>query len=326
MATKTWVSNQNYLTSVAFSDLTSHPSTLSGYGITDAKIQNGTITLGSNTITPLTSFTETDPTVPAWAKEPTKPSYSFSELTSHPTTLSGYGITDALGSGTTFWGQSASNGSVSGNIEAGSNGGYVSGFDHIELNTHGTISSYGGYIDFHFNGSSSDYTSRIIEDASGRLYLNADNGVRIGNAVLKWDSTNSALYIETASGGAASFYATGGVSALGLSGGSGGQIGFNLIPSASESYSIGSSAKGWKELCLAGDDESGRIYVTADGLTLNPSTGETIIIGDLSLSGDVYSRYINANRFYLDSTRYIYLDNGTLKYYNGTASKTIYTY
>lgn len=30
-------------------------STLDGYGITDAKIQNGTITLGSNTITPLTS-------------------------------------------------------------------------------------------------------------------------------------------------------------------------------------------------------------------------------------------------------------------------------
>lgn len=36
-------------------------TTLDGYGITDAKISNGTITLGSNTITPLTSFTETDP-------------------------------------------------------------------------------------------------------------------------------------------------------------------------------------------------------------------------------------------------------------------------
>ena len=64
------------LTSVAFSDLTTHPTTLSGYGITDAKIANGVITLGSNTITPLTSV-------------------AFSNLTSHPTTLSGYGITDA---------------------------------------------------------------------------------------------------------------------------------------------------------------------------------------------------------------------------------------
>lgn len=45
-----------------------NPSTLSGYGITDAKIANGTITLGSNTITPLTSHqavTDNNPTL-AW--------------------------------------------------------------------------------------------------------------------------------------------------------------------------------------------------------------------------------------------------------------------
>ena len=47
--------------SYTFSEIGSKPTTLSGYGITDAKISNGTITLGSNTITPLTSFTETDP-------------------------------------------------------------------------------------------------------------------------------------------------------------------------------------------------------------------------------------------------------------------------
>ena len=45
-----------------FSEINSKPTTLSGYGITDAKIANGVITLGSNTITPLTSYTETDPT------------------------------------------------------------------------------------------------------------------------------------------------------------------------------------------------------------------------------------------------------------------------
>lgn len=38
-----------------FSEIGSTPTTLSGYGITDAKIASGTITLGSNTITPLTS-------------------------------------------------------------------------------------------------------------------------------------------------------------------------------------------------------------------------------------------------------------------------------
>ena len=41
--------------SLAFSELTGKPTTISGYGITDAKISSGTITLGSNSITPLTS-------------------------------------------------------------------------------------------------------------------------------------------------------------------------------------------------------------------------------------------------------------------------------
>lgn len=42
-------------------------TTLAGYGITDAKIENGSIILGSNSITPLTSFTETDPVFSASA-------------------------------------------------------------------------------------------------------------------------------------------------------------------------------------------------------------------------------------------------------------------
>ena len=41
--------------SVAWSGVSSKPTTLAGYGITDAKIASGVITLGSNTITPLTS-------------------------------------------------------------------------------------------------------------------------------------------------------------------------------------------------------------------------------------------------------------------------------
>jgi hypothetical protein len=64
-------------------------TTLSGYGITDAKIDNGTITLGSNTITPLTSFTESDPTVPSWAKQSSKPSYTASEVGAVATTAVG---------------------------------------------------------------------------------------------------------------------------------------------------------------------------------------------------------------------------------------------
>lgn len=48
-------SDWNQTTATAKDYIKNKPTTLAGYGITDAKIANGTITLGSNTITPLTS-------------------------------------------------------------------------------------------------------------------------------------------------------------------------------------------------------------------------------------------------------------------------------
>lgn len=41
------------------------------------------------------ALTDDIPSVPSWAMSSSKPSYTFSELTIHPTTISGYGITDA---------------------------------------------------------------------------------------------------------------------------------------------------------------------------------------------------------------------------------------
>ena len=40
---------------VEWDNVLNKPTTIAGYGITDAKIENGTITLGNQTITPLTS-------------------------------------------------------------------------------------------------------------------------------------------------------------------------------------------------------------------------------------------------------------------------------
>jgi hypothetical protein len=62
------VAGTDYLTTVAFADVTSTPTTVAGYGITDA----------------LTSV----------------PAQSFASLTGTPTTIAGYGITDALALGT----------------------------------------------------------------------------------------------------------------------------------------------------------------------------------------------------------------------------------
>lgn len=54
-------------TAIDLSGYATKATTLAGYGITDAKIQNGTITLGNNSITPLTSYIETDPVFSASA-------------------------------------------------------------------------------------------------------------------------------------------------------------------------------------------------------------------------------------------------------------------
>ena len=125
-------------------------------------------------------------------------SVAFADLTSHPTTLSGYGITDAVPSNTTWWGQSVSNGVVQGSIDAGANGGAITGFHAIELNSNGTLSGYGGFIDFHYNGSTSDFTSRIIESASGTLNLNyllyvRNNTVYIGG---DWEHMNQSYKLH----------------------------------------------------------------------------------------------------------------------------------
>ena len=61
-----WNTKSNF--SGSYNDLTNKPSIPS-------KVSDLTNDSGF-----LTSFTETDPTVPAWAKEPTKPSYTFSEV------------------------------------------------------------------------------------------------------------------------------------------------------------------------------------------------------------------------------------------------------
>lgn len=210
----------------------------------------------------------------------------------------------------TFWGKSWSNGgAVSGNISAGSGGGAIEDFHSIELNSAGSLSGYGGFIDFHYNGSSSDFTSRIIEDASGRLYLNASNGVRIGNGVLKWDSTNNAFKVEKFDGTAANLYATGGVSALGMSAGvtSIDAMTFGYLTVNNE-LNFGSSAKMYM------DDF---FYI---------ESSETISINSVEFDyeGNVYTGgNVRASRFYLDSNRYLYVSSGKLYYYNGSTAKEI---
>lgn len=89
------------------------PTTLSGYGITDAKIANGVITLGSSSITPLTGITTELVTgalgytpynaanftkanikstlgISDWALAASKPSYTWDNILGRPTLLSSF--------------------------------------------------------------------------------------------------------------------------------------------------------------------------------------------------------------------------------------------
>lgn len=241
------------------------PSSVASQMQNYAYISNGVIHIGNNSITPLTSH------------------------------QSVYG---------TFWGRSWSNsGTVNGSIDAGSNGGVITGFHSIELNNYGTLSGYGGFIDFHFNGSSSDYTSRIIEDASGRLFLDASVGVRIGSALLSWDSTNNALKIQKIDGTAANFYATGGVSALGMSAGASSidAMTFNYI-------NVNNQLKfGTNDVTMYVDD---MFYIESSY--------------DISINGvEMFNNYVSAKRLYLDSTRYLFISSGKLYFYNGSINKEI---
>lgn len=92
----------------SFADLTNVPTTISGYGITDASISSGTITLGSNTFKGVSvaanqGLTDTEKSNARSNIGAGTSNFdgTFGSLSGAPTTLSGYGITDAsISSGT----------------------------------------------------------------------------------------------------------------------------------------------------------------------------------------------------------------------------------
>lgn len=141
------------------------------------------------------------------------------------------------------------------------------------------------------------------------------NGLQIGDGLISWDSTNNALKIQKKDGTAANLYALGGISALGMSSGNSGTIAADLVPETGEYYSLGNNSVGWKALYLEDNGESVDLNVNGDGYLELTGTSQGF---SLLVNGDVY-----ANRFYLDTIRYLVVDSGTLKYYNGTTFKTV---
>lgn len=257
-------------------------------------------------------------------------------------------VTSALGYtplsiGTTFWGQSEYNGAVTGSL---SNVGSItmSGDIYMDsgkkiVNNQKTLLDFDGTqatlgYGFRTSNPTSIYGTNVVfyakvNNVSTEIGRFTSDGLRIGNGVLVWDDANNSLKLQKYDGTSANFYALGGVSALGLSTGSSGMISVDLVPSQSESYSLGSATNGWKELRLADNDEKARIYINDEGsFTIDPTSEDTVINGQLNC-GDIYSSNISANRYYFDSSRYLFIDSTTtpgtnvLKYFDGTTSKTV---
>lgn len=73
------------------------------------------------------------------------------------------------------------------------------------------------FIDFHYGSSTADFTSRLIAAEDGVLMIQSattDPALRIGNAYLRYDLANNALYVTGADGAQINFYATGGIAAF----------------------------------------------------------------------------------------------------------------
>lgn len=142
---------------------------------------------------------------------------------------------------------------------------------------------------------------------------NARQGIRIGDALLSWDSTNNALKVQRYDGAAVNFYSLGGVSALGFTAPQSSLDAFRIDYLTSTNVSTQTI-----DVATKINLGSSNCYIQANSngsLTINAQAGLTLVTN---------SGYgLRASRFYLDATRYIYLDGTTLKYYNGSQSKTI---
>lgn len=185
---------------------------------------------------------ETDPTVPSWAKAATKPSYAFSEI----------GGTVAFSQlPTLYWANvpvgSSSDSATTPTFSAlnVTNDAVVGGSVNAKCME---LSFSTPFIDFHHAVSNADFTSRFITTDYGVMSLQSKNDggtsiasaftigegfsgsyLQIGNIRVVYDSTNNALQIIKSDGTPAGLYTTGGLSALGMSAGAGGEASFSKL-------------------------------------------------------------------------------------------------
>lgn len=217
LATQSWVNSQGFVKSSGVTSVGLSMPT--GFSVSDSPVtSSGTLSVGIAT----GYFIPTTTQRTTWNNKQDAIS-DLSTIRSNATNgQAAYTKINAA----TWWGRGLdANNQVKGGLQ------YV---EYIEFNaTSGA--GHGGHLDFHFNGSSDDYTSRIIESSIGMLSVNSvymSNGnavigesttdtthyLQIGGGRIYWDNQSKSLYVVQSDGSTpANIYATGGVSALGIS-------------------------------------------------------------------------------------------------------------
>lgn len=359
-STNKWYNGTVQQGSSDWNSISNKPTTIAGYGITDAKITNGTITLGSNSITPLTSSAISDMATKTWVgQQGFLTSSAISDMATQTWVGNNYlGINATalkatqLANARSLWGNS-----FNGTADIGS-AAYPA-----DINYAGTYHGYndiyikGGYIllntaksqvglmmegyavsgteyraTFGLHSASSswnagwstlsgtdDYMLQLKVDTSrsvAKRYVQVLDGLRIGDGMLLWDSTNNAFYIQKSDGTSANLYATGGVSALGMSAGA---------------SSIDAMTFGYVTINNEIDfSDNYVIKVNNDDMYIGDSNNDAYVRFSDMCSWDGTDNWkIETNgharfaRLYLDETRYLFVDSGILYYYNGSTNKQI---
>lgn len=230
----------------------------------NARTINGVSFNGSANIT----ITAAASDVSAWAKAAVKPSYTFAEITSKPTTLSGYGITDTpwtgylpLGGGTTTGKVTMYSSDITGTY----------GTRAIELREVGLVttaqtgSAYAPSIGFHWGGVNQ---TQIAMLSTGSLVIRSDAGT--GNAIYHAGNLTNLNQLTNGPG-----YTTnvGTVTSVVSSGGYGG-LTLTGTNAAASTVVLGGTPTGTWPISISGLAGSAAYLPTAyvGGVQVNPQT------------------------------------------------------
>lgn len=181
------------------------------------------------------------------------------------------------------------------------------------------------YIDFHYGSSTADFTTRLIASEVGVVQIQsadtADPALRIGNAYLRYDKINNALYVTGQNGAQVHLYATGGIAAY-----SG--LGSGITQLANLSLTGQLTAASVKAGSITNDDDivlnaNGK-YVWLNGRTAYVDSGGCIITPQLTAGERMCIGATTADHFITDlyaDGSYVYITvNG--KRYRLTPSST----